>query len=81
MNKKIMEAEKKLQGAIYHFQRMKETYLKYEENFIYELEAFLVKARALRAAIVGVLSSLILSILFNEVLRNLGLKLDKDFKN
>jgi len=38
-----MEAEKKLRGAIYHLQRMEEAYLKNEENFIYELEAFLVK--------------------------------------
>jgi hypothetical protein len=41
-----MEAEKKLRGAIYHFQRMEKAYLKNEENFIYELEAFLVKVRS-----------------------------------
>lgn len=42
-----MEAEKKLRGATYHLQRMKEMYLKNEENFIYELEAFLVKTRSI----------------------------------
>lgn len=41
-----MEAEKKLRGATYHLQRMREMYLKNEENFIHELEAFLVKARS-----------------------------------
>jgi len=41
-----MEAEKKLQGVMYHLQRMEEMYLKNEENFVYELEAFLVKIRS-----------------------------------
>lgn len=43
-----MEAEKKLRGAIYHFQRMGEAYLKSEEEIlVYELEAFLVKVRSI----------------------------------
>ena len=41
-----MEAEKKLQGAEYHLQRMEEFYLKNEEIFTYELEAFLAKIRS-----------------------------------
>lgn len=41
-----MQAEKKLRGAEYHLQRMEETYLKNEEYFVYELEAFLVKVRS-----------------------------------
>jgi len=41
-----MEADKKLRGAFYHLQRMEQTYLKDEESFIYELEAFLVKLRS-----------------------------------
>ena len=41
-----MEAEKKLLGAIYHLQRMEEFYLKNEEYFIHELEAFLVNVRS-----------------------------------
>jgi ribosomal 30S subunit maturation factor RimM len=35
-----MEAERKLHGAAYHLQRMEEWYLKNDEYFIYELEAF-----------------------------------------
>jgi hypothetical protein len=42
----VMEAEKKLRGAEYHLRRMEKFYLKNEERFIYELEAFLVKARS-----------------------------------
>jgi hypothetical protein len=42
-----MEAEKKLYGAAYHLQRMEELYLKNDEHFIYELEAFLVKVRSI----------------------------------
>ncbi|MEM1963269.1 MAG: hypothetical protein QXN23_06590 [Candidatus Caldarchaeum sp.] len=41
-----MEAQKKLEGAKYHFQRMEETYSKNEKHFTYELEAFLVKLRS-----------------------------------
>jgi hypothetical protein len=42
-----MEAEKKFSGALYHFQRMEEVYLKNEEKLTYELEAFLVKIRSI----------------------------------
>ena len=42
-----MEAEKKLRGAKYHLQRMKEKYLINEEIFTYELEAFLSKTRSI----------------------------------
>jgi len=41
-----MEAERKLQGAAYHLQRMEEVYLKNDEFFTYELEAFLVKLKS-----------------------------------
>ena len=42
----VLEAEKKLQAAKYHLDRMKKTYTKNEEIFIYELESFLVNARS-----------------------------------
>lgn len=41
-----MEAEKKLQGAFYHLQKMGELYLKNEEQFTHEFEAFLTKVRS-----------------------------------
>ena len=41
-----MWAERKLLGAKYHLDRMKEMYLKNEEYFINELEAFLTKLRS-----------------------------------
>jgi len=40
-----LEAERKLSGALYHLKRMEKFYLKEDEPFIYELEAFLVKVR------------------------------------
>jgi hypothetical protein len=42
----MLEAEKKLQGAKYHLDRMRETYLDNETVFIYELESFLAKIRS-----------------------------------
>lgn len=41
-----MEAERKLEGATYHFRNMEELYLRKEDDFIHELEAFLVKVRS-----------------------------------
>jgi len=41
-----MEADKKIQGATYHLQRMEDFYLKNWEYLIYELEAFLVTVRS-----------------------------------
>jgi len=42
----MLEAEKKLQGAKYHLDRMREMYLDNEKFFTYELESFLAKIRS-----------------------------------
>ncbi len=42
----MLEAEKKLQGAKYHLDRMRELYLDNEKFFTYELESFLAKTRS-----------------------------------